>query len=344
MDILLIGLAALVFYNLKIIPNGINEDFMSKESTNAVNGIFVVLVFMCHFVFYISPGDYDSVYYFLNRNINSLIVVPFLFYSGYGIMCSIKSKGVSYVKSMPLKRILRVWYHFAFSVLLFAAVKVILNIPFTTKSLLLSLIGIKHLGNSNWYVVATLLLYIFTFISFLVFRKKLIFGVIAVFLMTVGYIAVCSYLNVAFAWYKTVVAYSVGMLFALYKDKIITLFKNRTALHIFSLIVFAAGIVLFIKMFNKNRFVMYNIQSVLFIAFLVLATMKVKLGNKVLSFLGKYTFEIYILQKIPMILLKNTIHREYYYLLVCIIITLIMAVLFRKVTDFFDKRIFRLTT
>ena len=39
------GLVALVFYNLKI-NKGFNENYISKNQTTAINGIFVILVFM----------------------------------------------------------------------------------------------------------------------------------------------------------------------------------------------------------------------------------------------------------------------------------------------------------
>lgn len=42
----------------------------------------------------------------LIKSAGQLIVVMFLFYSGYGVMESVRSKGTAYIKSIPFKRVL----------------------------------------------------------------------------------------------------------------------------------------------------------------------------------------------------------------------------------------------
>ena len=336
------GLVALVFYNLKI-NKGFNENYISKNQTTAINGIFVILVFMCHFVTYVKAGRYYALYKLVNSTLNSLIVVSFLFYSGYGIMCSIKSKGTSYVRSMPAKRIFKVWYHFALAILLFAVVNIILDRNITVKNILLSFIGAETIGNSSWYIITTIVLYIFTFVAFLIFRKNHILGALTVFALTIGFIIVMRSNGASVPWYKTVTAYPLGMLFALSKDKIEKLMKNNLVLYIGSLVVFGTGLVVFNKLFTSAQYIQYNIQSFFFAGVLILITMKVSVGNKILAFFGKYTFEIYILQRIPMLLLRNVIHGSYYYLVACFVSTLILAVLFRMLTDFLDTKVFKIS-
>ena len=54
---------------------------LNKEQTTCINGIFVLFVFLSHF------GQYETMPW--NRlllAIGQLMVAPFLFYSGYGII------------------------------------------------------------------------------------------------------------------------------------------------------------------------------------------------------------------------------------------------------------------
>lgn len=91
-------LAAALFVFLcgaKFVKSGeFNSDYMSKDTTGAINGIFVLLVFMCHISGYMKlGGSSDTIWLDLKSWLGQLVVVTFLFYSGYGMMCSIMKKG-----------------------------------------------------------------------------------------------------------------------------------------------------------------------------------------------------------------------------------------------------------
>ena len=82
---------------------------------------------------------------------------------------------------------------------------------------------------------------------------------------------------------------------------------------------------------------------ILFMALIVLFTMKVKIGNAVLSFFGSHVFSIYILQRIPMIIFSKLgldSYNKYLFVVLCFIITVIMAVAFDKLTDRLDSAVF----
>lgn len=83
------------------------ERALDKEQTTCINGIFVVFVFLSHF------GQYEVMpWNGILLAIGQLMVAPFLFYSGYGIMEQIKRRGNKYIDSMPRKRILKFYVHF----------------------------------------------------------------------------------------------------------------------------------------------------------------------------------------------------------------------------------------
>ena len=58
-----------------------------------INGFFVGLILFSHFNSYVTTNmKFDSIYYYIFDKIGQLMVTTFLFYSGYGIYESIKSK------------------------------------------------------------------------------------------------------------------------------------------------------------------------------------------------------------------------------------------------------------
>ena len=66
-----------------------NNDYMSKDNTNTIKGIFVILVFFSHSSQYIGvnnlTGTFDAPYVTMQNFLGQMIVSAFLFYSGFGI-------------------------------------------------------------------------------------------------------------------------------------------------------------------------------------------------------------------------------------------------------------------
>lgn len=76
--------------SMKIAGEGqFHKDYLSKENTTAINGIFVVLVLLCHFTQYVRFGSglVDQSFLFFKSHLGQLVVTTFLFFSGYGIIC-----------------------------------------------------------------------------------------------------------------------------------------------------------------------------------------------------------------------------------------------------------------
>ena len=68
-----------------------NSDYLSPKQTAAVNGIFVMFVFMRHCTQYMEMERFDNIFNIVNTQLGQMIVTTFLFYSGYGIMYSLKA-------------------------------------------------------------------------------------------------------------------------------------------------------------------------------------------------------------------------------------------------------------
>ena len=101
---------------------------LSKEQANVIKGFFILVVFLSHFNGYVG---YTEKIDRINERIYSLIgqrmVTMFMLYSGYGVMESIKRKGITYIKAMPINRILSVVFRFDLAVLLYACINFLVN-------------------------------------------------------------------------------------------------------------------------------------------------------------------------------------------------------------------------
>lgn len=194
-----------------------NAGYMSKDSTNVIKGMFILFVLIRHFSEYIEITDRFDIY---AKNIDSflgqLIVVMFLFYSGYGVMESFRNKGQAYVKKMPRKRILNTLLNFDFAVIIYMLVILLkYNETFSLKRFALSLIAWDSYGNSNWYIFCILAMYICAYIALKLLGKADRLVIIAgLFVLTFVYIGVLRYiLPKEIFWYDTAVCFPLGCAF-----------------------------------------------------------------------------------------------------------------------------------
>ena len=147
-------------------------------------------------------------------------------------------------------------------------------------------------------------------------------------------------------WYTTVLIFWVGMVFAEFKEPIEKAFQRDNERYGL-LLFFSAVIMLIIWVtlpLTKYEFNMYQLKSLMFLAVILLFSMKVKIGNRILAFLGKYTFEIYILQRLPLRFAKQYISTNMYVIFAFgFAVTIILSVIFGTLLRKLDKQWFKLT-
>ena len=153
MLILTAAVILLALYGTKIAPWGaFHEDYHSPGKTNALKGIFVLFVFASHCQNYLDLSGWDVWAFWPVEYVGQQMVAPFLFWSGFGIMESIRRKGTAYVCGLPKNRCLKLLLHFDCALFLFLLVRFIIKKPVTVPQFLLSLICWESIGNSNWFV------------------------------------------------------------------------------------------------------------------------------------------------------------------------------------------------
>lgn len=302
MILVLIMFLLLGLYKVKYL--GVNKNYINKHTTTCVNGFFILLVFISHSLSYMVNLDWGEV---IVKNviglIGQLMVAPFLFNSGFGVMESITNKA-GYAKSIFKRRLLPTLFRFDLALLLYVLLNLCLGIQFPASNYIFCWIGLKSIGNSNWYIFIIMCLYFCTWLFAVVFdRLNISFNwLFAPVLCSAILIAVCLRL-VGFSnyWYDTILCFSVGMIYSVYRTHIEEFIENN----IKYVCVLCICVALFIVFYLLNSLPMYEIAACFFCFIIVLLCYRFNFGNKGLYWLGNHLFEIYILQRLPMIFLAN---------------------------------------
>lgn len=318
------------------------EDYLSPQKTGSVKGVFVIIVLLSHVRQYITADfqGIDRLYPVFLSFLGQLMVVMFLFYSGYGVFCGLRRKE-NYALSLIKSRIPKVWLHFALAVLIFFFTGLLLGRDYTIKKLLLSLTGFDGVGNSTWFVVIILFLYIITFLVFVFAKKKIIAGTVITTVLSVVLVLVMKHFKSNEYWfYDTIMCYPLGMWYAAAKPKIDkALFGNFGKW----LACMAASVAVFFGLrelrseLDGSRTV-FIFEAMVFALVIVFASMKINVNNRVLQWFGKRVFSIYILQRIPMIVLSHfgMNGNAFLFTAACFAITIVIAELFDRMTDRLD--------
>lgn len=342
MTILVILSILLLFWKSKIKRNGfVLDEYMSRNNTNTIKGFFLIYVFFRHFNTYVKfNSPIDQHFLWLNREMGQLLVAMFLFYSGYGILESLKRKK-GYVDTMPKNRIAKTIFNFDLAVLLFVIMNLILGRAYSMKMILLSFVGWEGIGNSNWYIFAIVILYVITWISFKAFGEKHFAGTVAATILSVFFILIMSRHKMGY-WYNTVLCYVAGMWFSYYRKKIEDFVTENNASYWF--LVLVSGLWFINSYQYRSEIMWYQFWAVSFACLVVLFTMKISFNNKVLAWAGENLFGLYILQRIPMIALKHygfNTYNPYFYLGASLVICIIIGYAFNKLCAVVDKAVFR---
>lgn len=244
---------------------------------------------------------------------------------------SLKTKK-DYLQRFP-KRIFKVWLQFVLAVCLFLILNLFMRKAYCTSTILLSFAAWQSVGNSNWYILAILVLYALSYFGALLTcqdRQK------ATIFVTVGclvYVVVMILCGKGNWYYNTIFCYPLGMLFGKYEQRIRMLLEKTSTyfmIVIGSIVALVVSYLCALKYHGVIWLVWVELKALFFVLLIVLATSRIKIGNPVLIWLGKHSFEIYILQRLPMIALSGIDMNQYVYFFVCVIITGLAAFLYQK--------------
>ena len=309
LDLLFVFLFGITLWKIKIITplNKFNDNYMSIKTCNSYRGFFALIVILHHISQRVTSGALAPDF----TRIGYLAVSVFFFLSGYGL----QKKNLScenYSRGFLLKRIPAILIPYIIMTFLYWLTYALLG---DVRSFSVVMDNFIKNGDPivwfSWYVVCILVFYFVFFALMKLFGKNrlgMVLGGIAYYII---YVILCRALSFGLWWYSTALLLIVGILLASYEEKILRFSKK------YYLVIFWACWVLFFILKTFKWTIYWSIPSVwteltliillstLFVSGVVLSSLKLRFGNNFLDFLGKTSFEIYMVQGLIMLLSKN---------------------------------------
>ena len=233
--------------------------------------------------------------------------------------------------------------HFDIAVLCFILLQLCLGSYYSRGEYILSWVGWFSVGNSNWFIFVILAMYFMTYLV-LMFKahvmemdNRVVF--ISTAVLCVSLWIFLQYMKSGMQWWiDTIATYPLGMWYAIAKEKI-----DKVLCHTkYWLPTFVLLFTFFIVWHYRFWVDTYGICAVVFCLLLVVFSMKIRLDNKLLQWLGTYAFAIYIMQRWPMLIYVHYGLEKKVALFVCLSIpsALLVAFLFQSLLYRVDKKLF----
>lgn len=332
-------LLILVFITSVSFRKGEKISLIDKENSQSINGFFVLIVFISHFLpIYSGSSTLDQkLLSILTKYLGQFMVTTFFAFSGYGICHSIITKK-NYISEKFTNRFRKLIIAFAIGILIYIIYNLLLGNSMTLNIIVLSFLGWENIGNSNWFMFITFIIYLYTY---LIFKNEDGRIEIKIFKLTLSLIITAYFISIFKEdfWINTLLCFPLGMIIRRYESFLNSKFSNKK--HVLSILIsFIVSLLLLYKVINRN-WIGFNFLSILFICIILLLSNFVDFKSPVLKFFGQYTFEIYLYQRISFGL-STLIFKEgtfTFIFIVSLFIVILISIAMRKVTDSVYKKI-----
>lgn len=324
----------------KIAPKGtFHEDFLSYPVVKGLQGFAALAVILHHVTQEVTQyGQYDKGMINVFVDAGVLFTGMFFFFSGYGLVVSLMEKE-NYLNGFLKKRLPAVVVPFYVCNLLFIIVNLVMGRQVKPLELAGYVSGIVMWNDQMWFIVELAVLYT---AFYFIFRKRKsdasALGRMAIFILVMNIVSLLlghdglpETKGLWFFgewWYNTTWLFFIGMLVAKYKEKI-TGFAKKNYKWLLPL-----GLMLFVVLAKATDWMLKNVgywleypghrgylekletflvqcpMVIVFVLTLMLLSMKVQFKNRVLSFVGAFALEIYLLQNIFITKLTHVIDND----------------------------------
>ena len=317
-------LALVLFFGAKSTGRGQwNEEYTSLKQTKILQGITALGIALHHMAQKTCAPWHPTAFTVHGLDVfvpvGYLFVAVFLFCSGLGLYKSFKTKP-DYLKGFFRRRILPIIIAFYLSEFIYTGIRLIMGERMNLITILWYLSGL-HMANFNaWYVVVIPFFYLAFWAAFRFCRHEGT-AIFWIFVFTLAYTVLGAFIDHQDDWwmrgewwYNSILLFPLGLLFGKF-EKQVTRFLRKG--YWFWLLLSFAGIFLLFQQsewLNNTVWGYYGeygdrlkvqhrlmsaggqwVVSLFYVAFCFLLMMKVRLGNKVLAWLGGVTLEFYLM-------------------------------------------------
>lgn len=304
---------------------------LTKEETMSIKGLLCIMVYFNHFSGWFL--ELDPILYFL-VHCGSFMVSDFFFLSAYGLTKSQNFQNET-VKGL-LMRILKLFIPFWISDLLYLVIhysmNVQLNVEVNASTVLLSVLNLAEIVHNSWFVSAIVFLYI----AFFFVKKSKRINQTLLFCA----ILACACLIVPDVW-KTFFAFPLGLLIVKKENLFIQLKKLK---YIMLLLGSVSGVIVsiifkYVGETHAELIFLNKISDILsgcfFAIFVYLVATRIHIGNKILLFLGKISYEFYLVHGLGIFFANKffDITRPFPFMILSLLFSFIASFLINKLVN-----------
>lgn len=281
-------IALLALWGVRRRAGCVQNNLLSVQDTGDLKGLFCIGILLHHFSSFLTQSG-PVVYVF--SHVGKTIVGGFFFLSAYGLVKGSGGKTLRYdfLPKRYSKLLIPFWLCLALYVLQTALDP---DQSLRVSVVLRSLLPLRSMVFGSWYIGAAALLYLLFYLS-VKFCKKTD-PALPVVLFLAGFTVFYD------EWSPFFFAFPLGMIAARYEEKVLCVFRKLfwPAVVGFPALVFGAGL---LKLYGQKaaaRLLVFAADLVMCLAFplfVYVLLIRVQIGNRMLHFLGKYSYEIYML-------------------------------------------------
>lgn len=270
---------------------------LQKEQVLSLRGICAVEIMIGH----IGLATGSTVLY-PNGKAGILFVGIFFMLSGYGLSYCFKNK-TDYLKHFLTRRTLKLLIPAYLAYMVYILISwLVLN-----QGTIFDLINLKNFFPViNWYVWEQLFFYLVFWIAyrFLPKWRNVLIGVVSL-----GTIIIAFVLKIDNPWYGSTMCFLLGIYYyKLNQKELMISLKRKSVLFVFLGIILMLSMITFYVLGNESVLgnpIARNIASLCFCIMILIMLSEVEIGNMASRFLGKCSYEIFLVHPFVQDILKN---------------------------------------
>lgn len=301
---MIITFTLLVLLIISFIQNDSATLHQKRELCDVIKFIAALLVINGHLFLF----GFKNEYWIPEMNLGAQCVAIFFFFSGYGLVHSYRTKGETYLHNFFTKRIVKIIIPLLTAYAVYLPVKYFVVGPFEWSEVFFRLFSADSFLKFSWYVSEITLLYLLFYTAFSLplstINKNILLSTFTLILMLI----LSQLENFCTYWIYSTPCFILGTWYALFENKLHTIFKNRktyinTTSCLLILFFFLFRFDLTIGLFPflsrwRYQYVAYFLVNILFViivlatARLIKPTKSTVYGNQIIN----SSYEIYLNQ------------------------------------------------
>ncbi len=331
-DILPVSLVLVFMLNTHLCKpfKEINSEYLSLETTKYYRGLFALVIVFHHLSQKTESGIIFPFFYYVGY----LAVAVFFFFSGYGLQKSYIEKSDKYKEGFLLKRIPGVLFPYIIFIIVYWVANLLSGTVYSFVDVINSLVGGNPIVTYSWFIICIIIFYLFFYLFMIICKKQYNRIIICGFVWYILWALFCIKMNYGSWWYNASHLLVVGIAWATYEERITIFLKQRY--YIIAPIILLCFAALFIFQGKITSLIPTKyisiilplIISAVFVCCVILLSMKIRIGNRILGLLGDLSLEIYLIHGLIIKISQKVIQNDFILCIVVIAITIPLAFVF----------------